>query len=297
MAKIKIITDGGSDIKNAVAQRLGIRVIPIDYTFDGENYLRSEVDQTRNEFYEQLKASPTPPKTTQVTPISFEEIFREEAEKGYDTIIHVSISSNGSGMYQNACLAARQITEETGCDIRIVDSHAFTCIYGQPVIHAAKMAQNGESADAVVEYLTKAVEDFRAVFAVDSLEHLLKGGRINKGTVLFANMLDIKPLLTVRDGLVVQFDKVRGERRVYKKIIEKMVSDCPDFNGKTVITVNTMADEKLQKLEAELKNAFPDVNIVHCNVGTIVGSHIGPSLYGFTYSSSGEFDLSDYTEE
>lgn len=297
MAKIKLITDGGSDLKPAAAQRLGIRIVPIDYTFDGENYYKSDIDQTREEFYRDLQNAPTPPKTTQVTPLVFEEIFREELEKGYDTIIHTSISSNGSGMYQNACLAARQLMDEMECDIRIIDSQAFTCLYGQPVIHASKMVEDGADADTVEKFLIDATKDFRAVFAVDNLEHLLKGGRINKTTVLFANMLDIKPLLTVRDGLVVQCDKVRGERRVYKKIIDMMVKDCPDFNGKTIITVNTMADEKLAVLEEEMRAKFPDVNILHCPVGTIVGSHIGPSLFGFTYSASGNFDLSDYVEE
>lgn len=297
MAKIRIMTDGGSDIKMSVAEKLGIRIIPIEYTFDGTKYYKSDIDQTREEFYSDLASAPAPPKTTQVTPIKIEEIFREEIAKGYDTIIHTSISSNGSGMYQNACLAARTVMDEIDCDIRIVDSQSFTCLYGQPVIHAAKMANEGIDADTIEQYLIEATRDFNAVFAVDSLEHLLKGGRINKTTVLFANMLDIKPLLTVKDGLVVQYDKVRGEKRVYKKIIDTLVRDCPDFNGKTIITVNTMADEKLAALEKEMKERFPEVNILHCRVGTIVGSHIGPSLYGFTYSKSGEFDLSDYIDE
>ncbi len=297
MSKIRLITDTGSDIKPAVAKRYGIRLIPITYSFDGETYLRSEIDESTEDFYKRLRSAEIPPKTTQITPAEYADIFREEIKNGYDTIIVTTLSGNASGTCQNAHIAAAEVAEESGCDIRIVDSQTYTCLYGQPVIHAAHMVEAGATADEIEKYLRDATEDMNAAFVVSELEHLKKGGRINSATLLFANMLDIKPILTVDGGLVVQSDKVRGEKRVNKKIIEMAVKNVGDLNGKTVITVNADVTDKRDALAEELKAQFPDVNILHCRLGPIIGSHGGPTLYGFAYSTSGKFDISDYEEE
>ncbi len=295
--KIKLITDTGSDLKPAVAERYGIRLLPFKYSYDGETYLRSFVDESMDVFYKHLWEAEVPPKTTQITPSEFTDIFREEVENGYDAIIITTLSASASGTCQNAHLAAAEVMEETGCDIRIVDSQSYTCLYAQPVIHAAKMVAAGAGVDEVEDYLKRATADFNAVFVVNDLTHLKKGGRINAATLLFANMLDIKPILTVGGGLVVQSDKVRGEKRVNKKMIEMAADRCGDLNGKTVITVCADVDDKIAELKAELKSRFPDVNILDCRLGPIIATHGGPTLYGFAYSTSGEFDISDYEEE
>lgn len=295
--KIKLITDTGSDLKPSVAERYGIRLIPFTYTYDGENYLRSMVDETIGEFYKHLREADTPPKTAQITPSQFADIYREEIAGGCDAIIVTTLSASASGTCQNAHLAAAEVMEETGCDIRVVDSQTYTCLYAQPVIHAAKMVAAGAGVDEVEDYLKRATADFNAAFVVDELTHLKKGGRINAATLLFANMLDIKPILTIDGGLVVQSDKVRGEKRVNKKIIEMAANRAGDLNGKTVITVCADVDDKSVELKKELKARFPDVNILDCRLGPIIGTHGGPTLYGFAYSTSGEFDISDYEEE
>lgn len=296
MSKIKLITDTGSDLKMSVAERYGIRLIPFTYTYDGETYLRSQIDETTEEFYKHLREVQTPPKTAQITPAQFADIFREEVANGYDAIIVTTLSGSASGTCQNAHLAAAEVMDETGCDIRIVDSQAFTCLYAQPVIHAAKMVTAGAGTDEVEDYLKRATADFNAAFVVSDLTHLKKGGRINAATLLFANMLDIKPILTIGGGLVVQSDKVRGEKRVNKKIIEMAVSHVGDLNGKTVIVVCADVNDKTEELKRELKAQFPDVNILDCRLGPIIGTHGGPTLYGFAYSASGEFDIGDYEE-
>ena len=297
MSKIKLITDGGADIKPSVAERYNIRVIPFSYTFDGENYCRTGIDETTDEFYARMRASEVLPKTTQITPGQYTEAYLEEIENGYDTIIVVSLSSTASGACQNAIMAAKEVMEDNNCDIRVVDSQSFTCLYGQPVIHAAHMIEDGASVDEIEDYLKKATADINAVFVVDDLIYLKKGGRINAATLLFANMLDIKPMLMVGGGLVVQADKVRGEKRVHKKIMDMATEHCGDLNGKTVIFVYGDVPDKRDKLEADVKERFPEVNVKFCRIGQLIGCHIGPTVYGMVYSTSGEFDISDYEEE
>ena len=290
MNKIRIITDSGSDITPKRAEELGIRLIPISFTFDGEKYYRSGIDMPLEEFYERLSDSSVIPKTTQVSPVEMEDVFNEELDSGYDTLIYVSISSNGSGMYQNAVLTAREVMENRGGEIIVVDSQGFTCIYGAPVIHAAKMVSAGESKEAVLDYLNDAFSTMRSLFLVGDLKHLKKGGRINTATLLLANMLDIKPVLTVSGGLVVQKDKLRGNKRHLRKLVALAADEGVDLSNRSAIIVHTLQPEKRDELKAELEEKFPGVRVYECPIGTIIGSHGGGDLVGFVYSEKYDFD-------
>ena len=151
MSKIKIITDSGSDITVERAQELDIRLLPIMFSFDGETYYNEGIDMSVDEFYKKLSLPECPiPKTTQITPIRYADAFNEEFDKGYDTLIVVTISSKGSGMYQNAVLSAQEVMDERGGEIIVVDSHGFSCLYGGGVIHAAHMLKEGKAKEEIV---------------------------------------------------------------------------------------------------------------------------------------------------
>ena len=294
MSKVKIITDSGSDISWERAKELGIRMLPISFSFDGETYCRQGIDMSIDEYYTKLKQSSVIPKTAQVTPIEYTDAFNEEYDNGYDTLIVVTLSSKGSGMYQNAVLSAREVMEERGGEIIVVDSHGFSCMYGPAVIHSAHMLQNGKSKEEIVAYLEDVFSTMQTYFLVGDLEHLKKGGRINTATLVVANMLDIKPVLTISGGVVVQKDKIRGSKRILKKLIYNAVDDGYDFEGKTVILVDTAQPEKREDLKNEFEKNFENINLVKCAVGSVIGCHGGPDLVGFIFSY--KYDLSDYEE-
>ena len=168
MGNLKIITDSGSDITKEIAERLGIRVIPISFTFDGENYFRDGIDLTIPEFYKMLSENENVPKTSQVTPIQFEEVFNEEYDNGNDNLIVVTISSSGSGMYQNAVLTAQEIMDERGGEITVLDSQGYSYLYGGPVIQAAKMINEGKSKEGIVSYLKDSFTSLHAYFVVEN---------------------------------------------------------------------------------------------------------------------------------
>lgn len=292
MSKIRIITDSGSDLTVEKANELDIRLIPISFTFDGENYFKEGLDMPVEEFYEKLKASETTPKTTQVTPIEFTDVFNEELDNGYDTLIVVTISSKGSGMNQNARLAASEVMEERGGDIVVVDSMGYSALYGVPVTYAAKMAKEGKEKDEIVSFLEESIASLKAYFLVDDLLHLKKGGRINAATLVIANMLDLKPVLTIKDGVVVQKDKLRGSKKVFKKLIENALDDDFVLEGKTVFVPYTGSRERGEELAEVLRDEFDNINPVPYQVGAIIGCHGGPGLVGFIASE--KFDFLDY---
>lgn len=294
MSKIKIITDSGSDISWERAKELGIRMLPISFTFDGETYYRQGLDMSIEEYYKKLKESSVIPKTAQVTPVEYTDAFNEEYDNGYDTLIVVTISSKGSGMYQNAVLSAREVMEERGGEIVVVDSQGYSCLYGPAVIHAAHMLKDGKSKEEIIAYLEDVFPTMHSYFLVGDLEHLKKGGRINTATLMIANMLDIKPVLTVKDGLVVQKDKLRGSKRLLKKLLANARDDGYDLSGKTVISVYTADNSQSEELKKEIAEAFEGVRFIDFEIGSVVGSHIGPELAGLVFSD--KYDFTDYED-
>ncbi len=295
MSKIKIITDSASDITCEKAEKLGIRMIPISFTFDGETYYKEGIEMKTAEFYEKLKASETLPKTAQVTPIEFTDVFNEEYDNGYDTLIVVTISSKGSGMNQNAHFAAREVMEERGGEIIVVDSMGFSSFYGAPVVHAAHMLIDGKSKDEIVDYLNDAISSMRTYFLVDDLQNLKKGGRINAATLVIANMLDIKPVLAIKEGVVVQSDKLRGSKKIYKKFLESVQDEVEcNLDGKTVIIPYTSDVEKSNDLKAVIDDEFDNVKFIDSQLGAVVGTHGGPGLVGIIFSD--KYDFVDYED-
>lgn len=295
MSKIKIITDSGSDITWETAQKLGIRMLPISFTFDGETYYREGIDMKKEEFYEKLSQSDAPvPKTAQVTPIQFLDAYNEEYDNGFDTLIVVTISSKGSGMYQNAVMSAQEVMDERGGEIIVIDTLGYSCIYGGAVIHAAKMLADGKGKDEIVSYLEDATRSMKAYFIVDDLLHLKKGGRINSATLVIANMLDIKPVLAIKEGLVVQDGMLRGSKRLMKKLVNKAKTDGYDLSGRSVYVVNTACPDNAKELVSELEQAFPGIKFIEFRVGSVIGCHGGPGLAGFVFSEKYDFD--DYED-
>ena len=291
MTKIKLITDSGSDISVETAEKLNISMLPISFTFDGETYYREGLDMGKEEFYEKLSDKDAPvPKTAQVTPIQFIDAYNEAYDQGYDTLIVVTISSKGSGMYQNAVMSAQEVMDERGGEIIVIDTLGYSCFYGGAVIKAAKMLAEGKGKDEIVSYITEATRSMKAYFLVDDLLHLKKGGRINTATLVLANMLDIKPVLAIKDGVVVQDGKLRGNKRVMKKLVEKAKDDGYDLSGRSVYVVNTACNDKADELKEELSSAFPEVKFIELRLGAVIGCHGGPGLVGFVFSEKFDFD-------
>ncbi len=291
MSKIKIITDSGSDITLETAKKLNIRMLPISFTFDGETYYREGLDMGKDEFYEKLSdKNAQVPKTAQVTPVQFIDAYNEEYDNGYDTLIVVTISSKGSGMYQNAVMSANEVMDERGGEIIVIDTLGYSCLYGGAVIHAAKMILEGKGKDEIVSYLQDATGSMKAYFLVEDLLHLKKGGRINAATLVVANMLDIKPLLAIKEGLVVQDGKLRGSKRLMKKLVDKAKADGFELSGKSVYVVNTACPDIAKELIDELNNVFADVKFIELKLGAVIGCHGGPGLVGFVFSEKYDFD-------
>ena len=280
MANIQIITDAASDLSKKEQQEYGIDVIPIKITADGKEYL-SGVNMFSDEFYTVLENCDEIPKTSQPTTVEIYELFKKHIDAGKEILV-IGLSSDASGTFNNMNLAKNMILEEKpDAVIEILDSRRFSYIYGWAAIEATKMAEEGMSVQEIKEQVMAFMNRFEVAIMPNSLTYLEKGGRINKASLIFGNMLDIVPVLTIKNGLIEAIGKVRGRKKLAKKLAGYIQEHAPDQSGKTMLVLNGRMEEETEELIGYLKEMYPGVTIKRGDVGPIIATHIGPVFAAF----------------
>jgi DegV family protein with EDD domain len=267
---VKIVTDSSADLPDEVVKALGITVIPLYVRF-GDEVLRDRVDISEDEFYERLQHDPVHPNTTQPTPQDFVELYQKVGE-GADGIVSIHISSKLSGTC-NSALQARE-TMEAACPIEVVDSEILSMALGLVVIAAATAAKAGESMDKVVAVAKQTMPKIRLLALLDTLEYLQKGGRIGKAKALLGSILNVKPILTLKDGEVVPAGQVRTRAKGMDRLFE-FVQSTADIQELTV--VHSTTPDEAQALAERFGSVFDKEKIIMSRLGPVLGVHIGPA--------------------
>lgn len=279
MSKIKILTDSASDITLDQVKEYDIGFIPICLTFDGEKVLEDKYDIKIDEFYKRLRETGDIPKTTQITPGKFSEVFTSYADE-YDELIVFLLGSNTSGTFQNAFNAKAEVEEETNLKIHLIDTQLLSMGYGYPAIRAAQMVKEGLSSKEIIAKCEAMLKSCYTLFAVETLDFLKKGGRIKTATAIIGGMLDIRPILTVTDGLVHAIEKVKGEKKVFPKFMDLLAPKVAEMKNPKIIILDSDVPEKAEKLKAMIKEKLDlDVTVLG-PVGVIIGAHAGPGVLG-----------------
>lgn len=282
MEKIKIITDSVSDIPSQYIDEYDIEVVPLTINFENESY-KDKVDITVHEFYKKMDESAKLPTTSQVTPMEFLNTYKK-FQDDYDYLIVITLSSKLSGTYQSA-ITAMQLAEIED-KVIVVDSKGITLGQGLIVLEAAKMVKNGKSKDEIIERLNELIDKLEYIIVVDSLENLKKLGRISATKAFLGEKLKIKPVITMKDGYIVQMDKIRGRKKVIKWIIEKMKSDIVNLKNKT-IGINYARNEEFGiELVNTIKENFDVGEIVFGEVGCTVAIFAGTGALAVYYEKN-----------
>lgn len=276
--KIKIITDSTADIPKAIAKDLDIEVVPLTINFSEDSYVDG-VDLTGEEFMEKLSKSEKLPTTSQVNTGKFIEVFKENL-KEYDEIICINISSKLSGTFSAAVQAKKEIGNG---NIYVIDSKLVSFSLGYVVIEAARMVKDGKNKDEIIEYVDYATSNMENIFVFDTVEYLLKGGRLSKSEAVLGGILNIKPILTLEDGSLKSFGKVRGKKKVFVYVFNfiKEKYDEKPFN-KIAIYENTGANIK-EELANILMENFKFDEILESEVGSVVSTHSGPGCIAISF--------------
>lgn len=275
MNEIKIICDSLSDVSKEYLEKYDIDVVPLTLILDGKEY-RDSIDMQPEEFYKILREENVYPKTSQATYAQFKEIFDKYTKEG-KTILYISGSAAATGTCQSAIMAKN----DTEGQIYIYDTNNLTFGAGFFVVKAAEMINEGKNIDEVFKVLDEIKEKYILMFSVDTLEYLKKGGRISSTKATVGSLLNIKPILEVKDGLVSQVGQVRGKKNVLNKMIEYVKEKLGDDIEQEEIYIGYSDDEKeKEKLTEIAKEVFKPKKIGYFLVGTCIGAHSGPGVGG-----------------
>lgn len=284
---IQIISDSGSDFLEAEAETCKIKVLPLKVNFGGTEYLDGKTI-TQDAFYEKLIETDILPTTSQVPPAEFADSFREEAEKGSE-VICITISQKLSGCYQSANIAREEVMEDyPDAVICVVDSEN-ACL-GQRVLVelAVRMRDEGRDTAYIVAKLEEMKKKVRLVALIDTLEYLVKGGRLSKGAGFMGEMLSIKPVIAVENGEVVVLGKARGSKNANNKLTEMVDrSGGIDFEMPYLLAYSGLSRSVLDKYIADSEYLFkdrisPEDLPVAC-IGATIGTHVGPGAIGVAF--------------
>ncbi len=266
---IKIVTDSTSDISPDVAHALGITVVPAYIRFGHEVY-RDGVDMSDEGFYQKLRTSFVHPTTSQPTPQDFARVY-SDCSKGAEGIISIHIAANISNTYNSALQGKKMVKGK--CRIEVIDSHFASVGLALVVMAAARLAKAGEKLESILEETQRAINQVRMLGILDTMKYLVLGGRISKTTAAVANIFQIKPLLTFRNGDVVRDGLVRtylkGMDRLYEFVgINHSIQDLAIAHSTT--------PEQANELKKRLNSVFPEEKIYVAQLGAALGVHGGP---------------------
>ena len=278
---IRIITDSASDIEQGEYQN--VQVLPMTISIDEKLY-RDGIDITKDEFYHLLETSDTIPITSLVTPYQFEEAYDSVKAEGDEAIV-ITLSSRLSGTYQSATTAA-----EGRPWISVIDSKNITASQRLLVLRAMQLALLGLSRKEIVDELEREKERIVIYAAVDTLDYLLKGGRISKSSALMGGFIGIKPILTLEDGELVPIGKVRGSKKSHAFLNQKIEEiGGIDFSMPYAVGYSGTDKRNLQKyLESnqEILESVPHSPII-VQIGSTIGTHAGPGTVFVTFFRKG----------
>ncbi|MGV8984542.1 DegV family protein [Clostridium sp.] len=275
MEKIKIITDSTCDLNSEVIERYNIEVLPLLVNIENETYMDG-VDITLQEYLHKMKNSKEFPTTTQVNPHRFHECYKKYLDEGYK-IVSIHLSSKMSGTFQSACVAKSMLETD---DIITIDSYNVTSGLGILVLKACKLKEEGYDIFQIEEKIKETIPHIKSALAFDSLDNLVKGGRLSKTVGAIGGLLDIKLILGVKNGEMAVIGKARGRKKAIKTILKKL-----DENGikSGEISILLQASDKgiLESLRTNMIQR--EMDFIECEVGCVVGTHAGEGACGVFY--------------
>ncbi len=278
MSKVAIVTDSTAYLPPELVEEYGIHVLPLKVIW-GEESLDDGIDITPTEFYIRLTQSATMPTTSQVTIGEFKQLFEKLHGDGFE-ILTILISNALSGTIASAIQAKKDLPEAT---IELFDSMSTISELGFQVLAAARTAQAGGSLAECVAAAEKARENSGVVFAVDTMEFLHRGGRIGGGKRFLGTLLNIKPILTVKDGKVDALDQARTRKKALIRLTEIVAERVA---GKSNVRIGVAHANDLAEAGKFLDKVSAQLNPVEAlltDLSPVIGTHVGPGCLALAY--------------
>ncbi len=269
---IHIITDSTSDLTHTEAAELKISIAPLTVHFGDKTY-SDGVDITPDAFYKLLEQAKEMPTTSQAPPAAFEELLRPILAKGDEAVI-VTIASPLSATYQSAVLAARTAQDK----VHVVDSRTASGGLALLLRYAAGMRDSGEyTAKQIADKLRELAPRVVIFGAVDTLKYLWKGGRVSRGKAVMGSLLNVAPVLLVRDGAISVADKARGEKGSLKAMLRLFENSKPDLSYGVAFMHGDVPERMERYIDAFLP-VLGNTSVYRARLGSVIGTHTGPGI-------------------
>jgi DegV family protein with EDD domain len=279
-----VVIDSTADFPDAEARFPNFRVVPLYVRFGEESY-RDYIDMSPAAFYERLPGAKEIPTTSQPTPADFHAVYSQLAPQ-YERILSIQISSTLSGTFASAGVAA----ELLGGDIvRVIDSVTVSGALAMLAIAVQRRLVRGTTDEEIDALVARYQTRHHLLFTVNTLEFLARGGRIGRAAALAGNLLNVKPILTIRDGEVVPLKRVRGNAKAFaefRTMFEETTTDTPRLK---IGIAHAAAPERMHALEELVAHVRPRAEIeIATTLGAVVGTHAGPGTIGFFWYEDDE---------
>lgn len=279
---IHIITDTTANLPQEILDAYGIPQVP-QYVHFGEETLRDSFDISPAEFYARQAAADELPKTSAPSPADFVPLFSHiQSEDPRGTVLCIHPSSEVSGTVRSARLAAADFPD---LDIRIFDTRSVSLGLGLMVWEAARMVQAGAGAEAVLERLKYMRDHTQTYFVVGTLEYLAKGGRIGRAQHLLGTLLDIKPILTLKDGVVESYSRARTRSRAIAAIRDLVIQQAQGQPRLQLGVAHAVCEAEGRALYEELTAALNPETSLFAEIGPSIGVHAGPGTLAVCWVS------------
>ncbi|MFN3929852.1 MAG: DegV family protein [Thermoflexus sp.] len=272
---IRIVTDSGAHLPPELFREYNITVVPLVVNIGGRTYYEGE-DLDLEAFYQYLRTSPTLPTTSQPPVGRFYEAYRRLSEEGH-SIISIHLSSLLSGTYASA-VAAREMLPEA--EIHVVDTHLISVPQGILVLEAARMARAGATVREIIERLEFMKARTAFYFVLDTLEYLLKSGRVTHLQALLGNLLQLKPILKLQEGRIEAHERVRTTQRARARLQELIREYAQGRRDLRIGVMHTRLPDVAEEIARSLQEELQPIEIFIAEAGPAVATHAGPGGLG-----------------
>lgn len=275
--KIKIVTDSTADLTNEIIERYSISVLPLKIYLNGMTYT-DRVDITPQDFIEKMKQSEELPKSSQPSVGEFLELYDRLAKES-DEIISIHVAGALSGTVQTARLAA----EQSKGKVTVVDSEFISNALAYQVLEAAQMAEKGSKIEEILERLAHVRKNTKLYVLLSTLENLVKGGRIGKGTGLIGSLLKIKPIAALENGVYTPIKVVRSYAQAVKQLANRFKDE---IEGKKIKSINIVHADGMNlalQLKEKLQETIGNIELKIEETTPIISIHTGPGAIGFMF--------------
>ncbi len=275
MPGVHIVTDSACDLSDQLVKEHGVVVVPLTIRFGSEE-LEDRRQLSPAEFWDRCSGKGDLPETSAPSPGAFQAAYQQAVDEGADAVLCMTISSKVSGTYGSAVAAADSFS---AAPVRVVDTFSLTMGQGLLVIAAAEDAAAGKSIDDIVAATEDRIPRTRIYGVLGGLEHLQRLGRIGSARALLGSVLNIKPVIQLKDGEVAEESKQRTRTKAVAYLIDKVKADAPVER----IAVADGACDDIVGVRTKLQDVATEHPLLHVELGPVVGTHAGPNTVGVCY--------------